>query len=111
MQRRLCVLRAVVSSALLLTTVNVRAAEPTYQLSVVTDRPAAIYSVGEKVRFLVTLKKGGQPATEGKVSYTVDKERHAACRTGHAPGGFDGVGHRRHVGRTGRSALHGRLSG
>ena len=29
-----------------------------YQLSVVTDRPAAIYRVGEKVRFLVTLEKG-----------------------------------------------------
>jgi len=74
MQGRLSVLLAVVSSALLLTAVTARAAEPTYQLSVVTDRPTAIYSVGEKVKFLVTLKKGGQPATEGTISYTVDKD-------------------------------------
>ena len=74
MQRRLCVLLAVVSSALLVTAVKARAAEQTYQLSVVTDRPAAIYSVGEKVKFLVTLKKGGHQATEGKISYTVDKD-------------------------------------
>ena len=54
--------------------VSLRAAEPTYQLAVVTDRPEAIYAAGDKVKFLVTLKKDGQEATEGAVSYTVDKD-------------------------------------
>ena len=49
-------------------------AEPTYQLAVVTDRPEAIYAAGDKVKFLVTLKKDGQAASEGTVSYTVDKD-------------------------------------
>ena len=74
MQRRYCVLAAVISSALFLTAAKARAAEPACRLSVVTDRPAAMYAVGEKVKFLVTLKQGGQTASAGKISYTIDKD-------------------------------------
>ena len=74
MRRHLSVGFFLVSSTLLAATLRAKAAEPTVQLTVVTDRPAAIYSVGEKVTFLVTLKKDGQPLTEGEVSYFVDKD-------------------------------------
>lgn len=48
-----------------------RAAEPKLTLSVVTDRPEALYSVGEKVGFVVTLAKDGKPVSEGQVAYTL----------------------------------------
>lgn len=74
MRRLFAVSLAVVLTAVFSTAVKVRAAEPTYQLSVVTDRPGALYTAGEKVKFLITLKKGGQPVTEGEISYTMDKD-------------------------------------
>jgi len=51
--------------------IDARAAEPKYRLSVATDRPAALYSVGEKVGFVVTLAKDGQAAGEGEIGYTL----------------------------------------
>jgi cephalosporin-C deacetylase-like acetyl esterase len=49
-------------------TTLVRAAGPC-QLSVVTDRPAAIYHKSEKVKFLVTATCEGKPVTEGEIAY------------------------------------------
>ncbi|NLF72134.1 MAG: acetylxylan esterase [Candidatus Anammoximicrobium sp.] len=50
------------------------AAEPAYQLVVVTDPPDAIYTVGQPAKFTVTLKKGGQPVTEADLVCTLDKD-------------------------------------
>jgi len=61
------VLWLVLSSCLL-------AAEPGYRLSVLTDRSDAVYSVGQPARFLVTLKKGDQPVSEGDAVCTLDKD-------------------------------------
>ena len=51
-----------------------QAAEPAVQLSVVTDRPDAIYSVGQQAKFVVTAKRGGQPAVDAEVLCTIDKD-------------------------------------
>ena len=51
----------------LLPVVSARGAEPKIALSVVTERPDALYSVGEKVGFVVTLTEDGRPACEGQV--------------------------------------------
>ena len=45
-----------------------------YQLAVVTDRPDALYAVGEQVKFAVTLKQDGAPLAAGQVSYVLDKD-------------------------------------
>jgi cephalosporin-C deacetylase-like acetyl esterase len=42
------------------------------QLSIVTDRPEAVYHRGEMVRFLVTVKSGGKTVTQGNVIYRLD---------------------------------------
>ena len=68
--------RLVVSSGLgllLVFAACLHAAEPAVQVSVVTDRPDAIYSVGQPVRFLVTVKQEGQ-AADGEVVCTIDKD-------------------------------------
>lgn len=74
MRRCLTVGLFILSGTLLVAAVRARAAEPTDQLTVVTDRPTALYAIGEKAEFLVTLKKAGQPVTEGEISYVVDKD-------------------------------------
>lgn len=51
-----------------------RAAEPSYKLSVVTDRPEALYAVGQQVEFKVTLQEGGKSVHKGKVSYVLDND-------------------------------------
>ncbi len=51
---------------------QLRAADPVYQLKVVTDRADAIYETGEEAKFLITVTKDGEPLREGTVSYTVD---------------------------------------
>ncbi|HPO74331.1 MAG TPA: hypothetical protein PLJ31_16375, partial [Armatimonadota bacterium] len=45
-----------------------------YQLAVVTDRPEALYTVGEAAKFLVTLKKDGQAVPDAEISYQLDKD-------------------------------------
>ena len=57
--------------ALLARAAVLRAADPC-QLTVVTDRPEAVYRAGETVSFLVTAKCGGQPVTQGKIVYKLD---------------------------------------
>lgn len=47
-------------------------AADTLSLSIVTDREDALYDVGDKAAFLVTLKNGDQPITQGSVSFVVD---------------------------------------
>ncbi len=49
-----------------------QAAEPVYQLKVVTDPSGAIYETGQEARFSITVTHGAQPVTSGSVSYTVD---------------------------------------
>ena len=47
---------------------------PKLVVSVDTDRPEAIYKLGEEVQFRVQVKQGSKPVTQGKVSYTLDDE-------------------------------------
>jgi cephalosporin-C deacetylase-like acetyl esterase len=47
-------------------------AQDAYQLKVVTDRADALYETGASAKFLVTVMKGKERVTEGKVSYIVD---------------------------------------
>jgi cephalosporin-C deacetylase len=51
-----------------------RAAEPACRLSVVTDRPEALYTAGEQAKFVVSLKKGDQPVADAEVAYSLDKD-------------------------------------
>jgi cephalosporin-C deacetylase-like acetyl esterase len=51
---------------------QLQAAEPTFQLQVVTDQEDALYETGEEARFLISLTKDGEPLETGTVSYTVD---------------------------------------
>jgi len=51
-----------------------KAAAPSVQLSVVTDRPEAVYSVGQEVSFLVTLKQEGKAVTEGRIGYSLSND-------------------------------------
>ena len=66
--RRLCLTAAV----LVLVVVQLRAAEPGYQLKVVTDRENALYEAGDEATFQIAVTKGGEAVKEGTVSYTVD---------------------------------------
>ncbi|MGO8748389.1 MAG: acetylxylan esterase [Thermoguttaceae bacterium] len=69
--------RAVISLAwalLVAFSASLLAAEPACKLSVVTDRPEAIYAVGEQAKFLVTLKTGDQPVTGAEVVCVLDKD-------------------------------------
>ena len=50
-----------------------QAASP-YQLAVVTDRPEALYAVGDTAKFLVTLKKEGQAVPGAEITYQLDKD-------------------------------------
>jgi len=57
-----------------LLSVAARAAEPACRLSVVTDRPEALYHAGETVKFLVSLSQDKAPLDGAEVSYVVDKD-------------------------------------
>ncbi len=69
--QRFAIRLPVVLCVAVLSPVAARAAEPKYALSVATDRPEALYSVGEKVGFVVTLTRDGQAVGEGQVGYTL----------------------------------------
>lgn len=62
------------SSFLLTFAACLQAAEPAVELSAVTDRPDATYSVGQQVKFLVSAKKAGQPVADGEVVCILDKD-------------------------------------
>src|SRR5210317_1736865 len=49
------------------------AAEPDYRLRLVTDRPEAIYQVGETANFLISVTQGEAPVASGEVTYEVDE--------------------------------------
>ena len=55
-----------------------QAAEPTTQaavrVTVVTDRPQAIYTIGERVHFLISIKADPLPAADTEVGYILDKD-------------------------------------
>lgn len=66
------------------------------QLSVVTDRPEAVYRVGEEARFLVTLKRGGVPMSDAEVSFSMGQEgmpptRQGTIRIGGGTGSLGGT--------------------
>jgi cephalosporin-C deacetylase len=69
--RRLTNCLSVVLWFALLGVVSAQVQAPKATISVMTDRPNAVYAVGEKVRFIVTVEKGGQPVREGKVAYSL----------------------------------------
>ena len=62
------------SSFLLTFAACLQAAEPAVELSAVTDRPDAMYSVGQQVKFLISAKKAGQPVADGEVVCILDKD-------------------------------------
>ena len=55
-------------------------------LSIVTDRADALYDVGDEATFLVTLKDGEQPITQGTVSYVVDDFLNSGTAGGYPQG-------------------------
>lgn len=50
------------------------AAEPKYQLSVVTQPPEAIYTVGQQASYVVSLTESGQPIAGAEVVCILDKD-------------------------------------
>lgn len=46
--------------------------QPTPQISVVTDRPQALYSIGDQAHFLITVK--GTPAPDAQFTFILDKD-------------------------------------
>ncbi len=76
-------LRFALSLALLVScSLAARAAEPACQLTVVTDRPEALYRVGDTARFLVSLKQGKEAVTGVEVTYVLDKDGMPPSKTG-----------------------------
>lgn len=71
--RRQAVISLVGGLVLVLATC-LQAAEPAVDLSVATDRPDAIYSVGQPIKFLVTAKQGGKPLAGGELVCTFDTD-------------------------------------
>lgn len=65
-------LRPLLTLALCLMLAQAATAADKYELKVVTDRPDAIYKVGETAHFLISLNKNGKPAVGETVTYTVD---------------------------------------
>ncbi len=66
--RHLCLLLALLTVA----ATALQAAEPAFQLKVVTDREDALYETGDEAQFLITVTIDGEPLKTGTVSYTVD---------------------------------------
>lgn len=64
--------KALVVLAVLSITVPAFAQKTAFKLKVVTDRTDAIYQVGDKAKFQISVSKNGQPVKAGKVSYSVD---------------------------------------
>ena len=57
-------------------------AKSAYTLKVVTDRPEAIYKVGEKAKFTITLVKDGQPATGVELTYALSNDDYTPLEGG-----------------------------
>jgi len=56
----------------LLTTTRLPAADPAYQLRVVTDRKDAIYEAGTEAKFLITVSKGDEVIPNAAMKFVVD---------------------------------------
>lgn len=74
MPRRLLLPQWLCLSLALCIASQLRAAEPSYKLTVATDRPDALYAVGQQVVFKATLLENGQSVRKGKVSYVLDND-------------------------------------
>ena len=57
---------------LFLTATGLNAAEPAYQLRVVTDRKDAIYEAGGEAKFLITVSKGDEVVPNSAVKFVVN---------------------------------------
>lgn len=57
---------------LLASAARLPAADPVYQLKVVTDRKDAIYEAGSEAKFLITVSKGGEVIPNAAVKFIVD---------------------------------------
>lgn len=72
MQRRMFAAMMCLPALCGMVAIRAVAAEPAAcQCQVLTDRPEALYKVGEKVRFTITVQKAGKPVTEGKATYVL----------------------------------------
>ncbi len=58
-----------------------KATEPALVLKAVTDRPGAIYAVGDTARFDITVTEGGKPASGGTLDCVISKDGVAPVRT------------------------------
>lgn len=69
-----CPRKLLLTAALLVTfsTGQLCAADPAYSLKVVTDRPDALYAVGDEAAFLISVTRGKETITDGSVSFVVD---------------------------------------
>ncbi len=54
------------------TSANLHAADPAYQLRVVTDRKDAIYETGSDAKFFITVSKGDEVVPNAAVKFVVD---------------------------------------
>ena len=57
---------------MLAATAQLNAADPVYQLKVVTDRKDAIYEAGSEAKFLITVSKGDEVVPNAAVKFVVD---------------------------------------
>jgi len=62
------------AALLLASAVSAQTETSNCNLLVVTDRPDALYSVGEKVKFLITVKQDGAPVSSAELAFQLDKD-------------------------------------
>jgi len=61
------------------------ACETKYAVSVVTDRPDALYSAGETVTFVLTATQDGRPIEQGEASYVLSNDGSTVIEKGVRP--------------------------
>lgn len=70
--QRARITRCLLILLLMLATARLHAAEPAYQLRVVTDRKDALYEAGTEAKFLITVIKGDEVVPKAAVKFVVD---------------------------------------
>ena len=71
-QRSMRVMFRVIALLMMLAAARLNAADPVYQLRVVTDRKDAIYEAGSEAKFLITVSKGDENVPNAAVKFVVD---------------------------------------
>jgi len=69
-----CLLFSALTLSLAAQTVPTAPPKPTLTIKAITDRPSAVYKVGETVRFDITVSQDGKPLAEGKVQCSLSKD-------------------------------------